>query len=59
LNSYNKFKHFQEAEGWPGWVKTTQDRQKYLDDIFDREQIRLDADKVGKIQGKGKMLNLS
>ena len=36
----------QEASGWPGWVKSDEDKQKYIDDYRERMGIELEADKI-------------
>lgn len=38
----------QEADGWPSWVKTEDDKDRYIEDFYDREGIRLDRDKIVK-----------
>ena len=40
-----------EASGWPSWVKSDEDRQKYLDDFEEREGFSLDASKISKNPG--------
>ena len=40
-----------EASGWPSWVKTDEDRQKFLDDFEAREGFALDPDKIEKNPG--------
>ena len=36
----------QEASGYPGHVKTPEDRQRYIDDYLAKEGIQLDPDKI-------------
>lgn len=38
----------QEVAGWPANCTTPESRQKYLDDYFEREGIRLDPSKIGE-----------
>uniref|UniRef100_A0A914VZL6 DNA-directed DNA polymerase n=1 Tax=Plectus sambesii TaxID=2011161 RepID=A0A914VZL6_9BILA len=35
-----------EASGWPGWVKTDEDREKYIENYKKREGIPLDKEKI-------------
>ena len=44
VNTFLKIK--QEASGWPDWCKTEEDRQKYTEDYFEKEGIRLDAKNI-------------
>ena len=36
----------QEASGWPSWCKTEDDKQRYIDDYFEKEDIRLEYEKI-------------
>ena len=36
----------QEASGWPGWCKTDEDKERYLQDYKDKEGIELDRDDI-------------
>ena len=36
----------QEASGWPGWCKTDEDKERYLQDYKDKEGIQLDRDDI-------------
>lgn len=36
----------QEASGLPSWVKTPQDKQKYIDDYYKNQGIKLDPEKI-------------
>ena len=36
----------QEASGWPDWVKTEEDQDKYIDDFFERENVKLDKQNI-------------
>ena len=49
VNAFLKIK--QEKSGWPVWVKTDQDKQKYIDLYLDKEGIYLDQDAVEKNSG--------
>ena len=39
-------KEKQEASGWPEWVKTDEDRAKYIADYKKREGVELDPEKI-------------
>jgi len=41
----------QQASGWPSWWKIEDDKQKYIDEYFDKEGIRLEYDKIQKNPG--------
>ncbi|CAC5379365.1 unnamed protein product [Mytilus coruscus] len=41
VNTFLKIK--QESNGWPDWRKTEEDHQKYIEDYYTKEGIRLDA----------------
>ena len=41
----------QEASGWPSWCNTEDDKQRYIDDYFEKEGIRLDYEKIVKNPG--------
>lgn len=49
INKFLKIK--QEASGYPSWVKTEEDKDKYIRDYFDNEGILLDKDKICKNEG--------
>ena len=36
----------QEASGWPDWVKTEEDKQKYIKDYHEKQGILLEYDKI-------------
>ena len=36
----------QEASGWPGWCKTDEDKERYLQDYKDKEGIELHRDAI-------------
>ncbi len=44
INSFLKLKV--EASGWPSWVKTEEDREKFVTEYEEREGIRLDVANV-------------
>ena len=44
VNLFLKIK--QEASGWPEWVKTERDQDKYIDNFFEREGVKLDKENV-------------
>ena len=46
VNMFLKIK--QEASGWPDWVKTDEDKSKYIADYAKNEGVELDADKISK-----------
>ena len=46
INIWLKIK--QESDGWPSWVQTEEDKDKYIDDFEAREGIRLDREKIVK-----------
>ena len=41
----------QEASGYPGWCKTDEDRQKYIEHYHEKQGILLDATKIRKNEG--------
>ena len=41
----------QEADGYPSWCHTEEDRQRYISDYYDREGIRLNPEKIEKNEG--------
>ena len=46
VNVFLKIK--QEASGWPEWVKTDEDRSKYITEYAKNEGINLDSGKISK-----------
>ena len=40
-----------QASGWPGWVKTDEDWEAFLQECLDREGVRLDPSKMTKNPG--------
>lgn len=49
INKFLKLK--QEASGWPEWVKSEADKDKYIEDFELREGIHLDRDQIRKNPG--------
>lgn len=49
INTFLKMK--QEASGWPSWCKTEDDRQKYIDNYFEKEGIKLEYNRIQKNPG--------
>lgn len=49
INTFYKIK--QESEGYPEWVQTEEDKDKYINDFYEREQIMLDRNKIMKNKG--------
>jgi len=49
INTFLQMK--QEASGWPSWCKTEDDKQRYIDNYFEKEGIRLDYEKIVKNPG--------
>ncbi|XP_052795197.1 uncharacterized protein LOC128228116 [Mya arenaria] len=49
VNTFLKVK--QEASGWPEWCKTEDDKQSYMQNIYDKEGILLDYDRICKNPG--------
>lgn len=49
INKFLKIK--QEASGFPSWVRTEEDKDKYIRDYFDKEGILLDKIKICKNEG--------
>ena len=56
INPFLKMK--QEASGWPGWVKTEEDRQRYLEEYEKKEGICLDAEKIERNEGRRSLAKL-
>ena len=44
VNTFLKIK--QEASGYPTWCVTDDQKQRYIDDYYEREGILLDPDKI-------------
>ena len=44
-------KQKQQASGWPDWVESESDKQRYLRDYEDNEGVKLDANKIEKNEG--------
>ncbi len=49
VNTFLKLK--QEADGWPSWVKTEEDKDQYIEDYEKNEGIHLDKEKIQKNPG--------
>ena len=41
----------QESSDWPSWCKTDEDKDRYIDEYFAKEGIRLDATRIEKNPG--------
>ena len=41
----------QEASGYPSWVKTEEDKDKYVDEYYTKMGIKLNKDKIAKNKG--------
>ena len=46
INMWLKIK--QESSGWPAWVQTEQDRERYIKEYEEKEGIKLDSTKISK-----------
>ena len=44
-------KEKQQADGWPSWVKTDEDKQKYVEDYSKHEGIQLDPSRIERNEG--------
>ena len=49
INTFLKYK--QEASGPPDWIQTPDDTQKYIDQYFEKEGVRLVGEKIEKNPG--------
>ncbi|XP_054272648.1 uncharacterized protein LOC128992928 [Macrosteles quadrilineatus] len=49
INKFLKMK--QEASGFPSWCETDEDKNKYIDDYFQKEGVQLEKDKIVKNGG--------
>ena len=49
INQFLKLK--QQADGWPSWAKTEEEKARYLNDYFEREGIALDPNSIEKNSG--------
>jgi len=48
----NKFLRLKkQADGWPGWVKTEEDKERYILEYEQREGIKLDPTQIEKNAG--------
>jgi len=50
LNTFLKLKG--EASGYPGWVHSPEDEDRYMDSFWQREGIRLDKEAIRYIAAK-------
>ena len=48
----------QEASGYPEWCMTQEDKQRYIDDYYENEGIRLDPDNIKKNPGMRSLAKL-
>lgn len=48
----------QEASGWPSWCQTQEDKQKYIKDYSERENVDLDFNCIEKNPGKRSIAKL-
>ena len=44
INHFLKIKV--ESSGWPKWCKTAEDKEKYIQDFYEKEGVLLDKDKI-------------
>lgn len=56
INSFLKIK--QESSGYPSWIKSEEDKDKYIQMYYDKEGVRLDKDKIKKNSGMRKVSKL-
>ena len=49
VNSLLKLK--QQASGWPDWCQSPSDKSRYIQSYFEREGVKLEADKIEKNPG--------
>lgn len=49
INMWLKLK--QQADGYPSWCQTEEDRRKYLSDYFEHEKIKLNPQKIERNEG--------
>lgn len=56
INKFMKLK--QEADGWPSWVQSGEDRDLYIKQYEEREGIQLDAAKIKKNPGMRSLAKL-
>ena len=48
----------QEADGWPSWAKTEEEKTLYLDEYFKKEGIKLDRNAIAKNPGLRQLAKL-
>ena len=56
VNTFLKIK--QDANGWPNWCKTEDDKRSYIDLYDKKEGVRLDYHKIEKNPGLGALAKL-
>ena len=49
INAFIKSK--QEASGWPSECQTTEQKEKYNNDVFEKEGVKLEFDKISTNPG--------
>ena len=49
VNMWLKYK--QESDGWPAWVKSDEDKEKYINDFLEREGVELNINDIKKNPG--------
>ena len=49
INQFLRLK--QQADGYPRWVKTEEDKDKYIADYLAREKIQLQKDEIKRNEG--------
>ena len=51
LNIGFLFQEKQQADGFPSWCQTEEDRQTYVDDYYEHEGVQLDKSKIARNEG--------
>jgi len=49
INKFLRLK--QQADGWPAWVKTDEDKDRYIREYEEHEGIKLDPSQIEKNEG--------
>ena len=49
INQFLKLK--QQADGWPSWAKTEEEKARYVKDYFEHEGIQLDPNSIERNEG--------
>jgi len=49
INKFLRLK--QQADGWPSWVKTEEDKERYIQEYEEKEGIKLDPTQIEKNSG--------